>query len=133
MSIERFAKAAVPVIWVLLVPAGIILAYYEWRGTLPENLRVLMPILYLGVLALLLRARAVKVADGRWQGIAAGHIHLVNLAKSLGCLLGALLWVYIAARHVPNSQVGVVILAVPMFVIFGFSVFFFSRAISGRS
>jgi hypothetical protein len=131
MSLAHFAKITVLVALAALVPVGIVLAYYEWRGAFPGNLQVLLPVLYIGVIALLLRTGVVKIPDRYRQGPVAGRI--VNLAKSMGCLLATALWAYVGGRYVPDSPVGAAILLVPIFAILGIGVFFFSKGISGRS
>ena len=56
-------------------------------------------------------------------------ISLLDLGKSAICLGASLVWVAVAVRFVTDTQVGVVTLAVPLFLLLGASVYFFARGL----
>jgi hypothetical protein len=117
----------------IMVLIGIGLISYEIRGGFPQALQVLLPIIYVALIVLLLRTGVVSIPDRYQRGLLGGRIHVPDIAKSVGCMFAAILWVAIIVRFVTDTPIGAALLLVPALVILGTGAFFFARGVSRGS
>jgi hypothetical protein len=112
---------------------GILLTYGEVRGVFSPAVAATLPLVYVGVLFVYLRRSGVIRPREANRPPSGGRARAADFAKSAGCMLASLVWAAAAVQFLSDTAVGIVIMAVPLFLILGTGAFFFWRGLSGQS